>query len=243
MYMTDWPAFDCSKREQNGADVLAHLPVEVARELTALQSPILYPAGSVIFAENAANKGVYLILEGEVKLSVNSPDGRRLSLQVMRRGELIGLSSTLTGCPHDFTAEALFTTRLAHIGRKDFLNFVSRHPHLHQRLMIELCRQYSLVCDQVRTLGLAASAPERLARLLLDWSEKGHRTELGTTIHFAMTHEEIGEFIGASRETVTRTLATFKGQGVVSLRGSTLTILDRVALTRFLGNLRTASAA
>lgn len=243
MFSINQPKLDGRNRGQHGADVLANLPAEVRRELCSLESPILYPAGAVIFAENAENKGVYRVLEGEVKISVNSPDGRRLSLHIARRGELIGLSAALTGCPHDFTAEALFTTRLAHIGRKDFLNFVTRHPHMHQRLLMELCRQYGIACDQLRTLGLAASAPERLARLLLDWSEHGHKTELGTTIHFAMTHEEIGEFIGASRETVTRTLATFKGQGVVSLRGSTLTILDKVALTGFLGNLRTVSAA
>jgi CRP/FNR family transcriptional regulator, cyclic AMP receptor protein len=243
MFVSDRPAIDCGKRAHLGAEVLANLPFEAARELSALQNPILFPAGAAIFTEKMGNKGVYLIQEGEVKLSVNSPDGRRLSLRVLRRGELIGLSSTLTGCPYDFTTEALFTSRMGHIGRKDFLNFLSRHPETHSRIMIELCRQYSLACDQLRTLGLAASAPERLARLLLDWGEHGHKTELGTTVHFAMTHEEIGEFIGASRETVTRTLATFKGLGIVTFHGATLTIMDKVGLSAHLGNLRASEVA
>jgi CRP/FNR family transcriptional regulator, cyclic AMP receptor protein len=72
---------------------------------------------------------------------------------------------------------------------------------------------------------------ERLARLLLGWSdEPGPNRELGSHCRMSMTHEEIGEFIGTSRETVTRTLSIFKSRHLVAQHGSTLTIPSRSAL-------------
>jgi len=99
----------------------------------------------------------------------------------------------------------------------------------------ELSREYTTACEQLRTVGLSNSAPEKLARLLLEWSERGQTTESGTKFRFSLTHEEIGEFIGASRETVTRTLSIFKSRQLVAFHGSTLTIPNKVALE----NLRT----
>ena len=78
---------------------------------------------------------------------------------------------------------------------------------------------------------LSTSVPERLARLLLVWSdEPGQKQERSAHCRVAMTHEEIGEFIGASRETVTRTLSIFKNRRLVAQHGCTLTIPSRVAL-------------
>ena len=61
--------------------------------------------------------------------------------------------------------------------------------------------------------------PEKLARLLLEWSQNGKTTEAGTHFRFPLTHCEIGEFIGASRETVTRTLSVFKSRHLVDFHG------------------------
>jgi CRP/FNR family transcriptional regulator len=67
----------------------------------------------------------------------------------------------------------------------------------------------------------------------LDWSQNGQSTENGTRFRFCLTHEEIGECIGASRETVTRTLSTFKLRRLVAFNGSTLTIPNRRALESY----------
>ena len=98
----------------------------------------------------------------------------------------------------------------------------------------EISRSFNLACDQLRMVGLSASAPERLARLLLVWSdESGHKSELASRCRLSLTHEEIGEFIGASRETVTRTLSIFKNRHLVAQHGCTITIPSRVALESY----------
>ena len=82
-------------------------------------------------------------------------------------------------------------------------------------------------------VGLSASVPERLARLLLVWSEPSQKPATGSRCRLSLTHEEIGEFIGTSRETVTRTLTTFKQRQLVACHGATLTIPNRMALATF----------
>jgi CRP/FNR family transcriptional regulator len=85
-------------------------------------------------------------------------------------------------------------------------------------------------------VGVSASAPERVARLLLDWAFDGKQTKSGMQIKVPLTHEEIAEFVGTTRETVTRTLSEFKTKHLVVLQGSTLTISDRAAL-EFVGGM------
>jgi CRP/FNR family transcriptional regulator len=170
-----------------------------------------------------------------VKLSINSSDGRRLSLRIARKGDILGLASALSGSLYETTAETVYPARLVPIGRREFLGFMMRHAEAYQVFSEELTREFTMACEQLRTVGLSASAPEKLARLLLDWSENGQTFESGTKFRFSMTHEEIGEFIGASRETVTRTLSVFKHERLVAFNGSILTIPSKAALASYAG--------
>lgn len=204
------------------------------QDFQSLQFPSSYAANVVIFSERDSAQGVYVVLEGEIKLSLNSSDGRRLSLAIARKGEILGMASTLAGSPYDVTAETLYPAKVAHIGRREFLHFLTRHPEAYQVVIEELSRSVTKACDQLRTVGLSATAPEKLARLLLDWSDGGQATECGgRRFRFSMTHEEIGEFIGASRETVTRTLSSFKHRHLVDFKGSMMTIPNRNALANY----------
>jgi CRP/FNR family transcriptional regulator len=90
-------------------------------------------------------------------------------------------------------------------------------------------------------VGLSTSVPERLARLLLGWSDEAPqqktaetpKQETGARCRVSLTHEQIGEFIGASRETVTRTLSIFKNRQLVAQHGCTITIPSRMALQNY----------
>lgn len=211
------------------------LTPEALKDLSAMATSVNYPAGKVIFSERDTNSNIYIVLEGEIKLSMNSSDGRRLILRIARKGEILGLSSTLSGKASEITAETLYPAKLAPITRREFSNFLMRHPEVYQTVTEELSREYTLACEQLRTVGLSNSAPEKLARLLLEWSQNGKTTEAGTHFRFPLTHGEIGEFIGASRETVTRTLSIFKSRHLVDFHGSMLTIPNRSALESYAG--------
>lgn len=209
------------------------LTPDALKDLASIAHPSSYPANVILFSEMEMPQRVFVVLEGEVKISINSSDGKRLILSIAKKGEIVGIDSALSGNPYGVTAETLYPSKLAPIGRRDFLNFLLGHPEAYQILTRELSRQYAMACEQLRTVGLSASAPEKLARLLLEWSENGHATESGVRFRFSLTHGEIGEFIGASRETVTRTLSAFKSRKLVMFHGSSLTIPNKVALESY----------
>lgn len=224
----------CGTQLSRMSDFFNRLSPPASQDLSAMQFPQSYGPNVVLFSEKDAVEGIWIVIDGEVRVSINSSEGRRLSLSIARKGEILGLGSALSGNPYDVTAETLYPARLAHIGRREFLGFLVRHPEAYQAVIEELSRYVTQACEQLRTVGLSATAPEKLARLLLDWSENGQTTELGEArFRFSLTHEEIGEFIGASRETVTRTLSNFKTRRLVAFQGSMMTIPSRTALANY----------
>jgi CRP/FNR family transcriptional regulator len=198
-----------------------------------MERPTSHAANVVLFAEGEPVRSVFIIIEGEVRLSINSSEGKRLSLRIAREGDIIGLSSALSGTPYDMTAETLYPAKIASIERREFLKFLSRNPDAYQSVTEELGRQMSTACSQLRTLGLSSSAPEKLARLLLEWGGRGQTKESGCRMRFSLTHEEIGDFIGTSRETVSRTLSNFKSRRLVAFQGCMMTIPSRAALADY----------
>lgn len=196
------------------------------------------PAGQILFSEGQSAPKVFIILTGEVKLSMTSSDGRTLALQIARAGEVIGLVSVLSGRPAEWTAETRRPTKIATIDRSKFLGFLALHPELYEILAVELSRGLTIACGKLRSVGLHSSAAEKLAHLLLDWSEKGQKTGGGTRFLFPLTHREIGELIGTTRETVTRIMGAFKHRRVLACHGAALTIPNRIALERYARRLQ-----
>ncbi|KAA6464870.1 Crp/Fnr family transcriptional regulator [Acidobacteria bacterium AB60] len=220
-------------RNPRTSEFFKRLSPALMEDWNAMEFPHSYGPNVVLFAEKESSRGIFVVLEGEVRLSINSNDGKRLSLRIARKGDILGLSSALTGNNYEMTAETLYPAKIGHVGRAEFLNFLARHPQVYPNVTEELSRQMMMACDQLRTVGLSQSAPEKLARLLLEWSETDQSNETGGRVRFSLTHEEIGEFIGASRETVTRTLSNFKHRQLVSFRGSMLEIPSRTALASY----------
>ncbi len=218
---------DAGNKVYRKSEFFSSLSAPAVADLESLLVPVSQPANKVLFSETQPADGVRVVIEGEVKLSINSTDGRRLSLRIAKAGEVLGLSSTLSGNPYEMTADTLYPAKIAHIARQDFLHFLARHPEAYASVTREVSRSYNLACEQLRLVGLSTSVPERLASLLLRWSESGTRCRV------ALTHEEIGEFIGASRETVTRTLSVFKNRHLVAQHGCTIEIPCRDALENY----------
>jgi CRP/FNR family transcriptional regulator len=217
-------------RSLRTAGFLQKLSPAAFADLTSLRPATCYDAGDLLFSEKQNSTGVFLVREGMVRLSMNSSGGKRLSLRVARAGEALGLGSALFSSKCETTAETLSPAKIIHISGAEFIEFLGRQPEVYRLVTEEISLQYAMACDQLRTVGLSSSAPEKLARLLLDLSENGQPTENGTSFRFILTHEQIGEFIGASRETVTRTLGSFKLRRLVDFNGSMLTIHNLRAL-------------
>jgi len=224
------PSRDCPSCKLLTNDFFCQLSAPALKDFNVVRSPATYPAGALLFLEKQDSRGVFVLCAGQVKLSISSSAGKTLILRIAKPGEILGLMATISGTPYEATAETLHPCQVAFIRRDDFLHFISKHPEVYKGTVRQLSTLYSDACAQLRTVGLSSSAPEKLARLLLDWSADANDTNEGAPVKLPLTHEEIAEFIGTTRETVTRTLSEFKSRQLVALRGSTLTISNRPAL-------------
>ncbi len=226
--------FDMSDSCENSylkkSEFFCGLSPQALKDFDAIKSSSVYPEGAVLFLEKQEARGVFVLCEGEVKLTISSSEGKTLILRIAKAGEVLGLMATFSGEPYELTAETLRPCRVAFIRRDEFLRFVERQPQVTHGILKQLTANYHSACDQLKTVGLSSSAPEKLARLLLGWSAGGEETKSGTRITMPLTHQEIAEFIGSSRETVTRTLSDFRSRHLVTMKGSTLMIADRPAL-------------
>jgi len=209
------------------------LPPQALADFESMSIRQTYEPREVLFEEKQNPSRVYVLLEGQVKLSMNSIDGRRLILRIAGPGELPGLTSVLSGKEYEMTAEALHPCKIASVRRQDFLEFLMRYPAAYASVARDLSMDYTRACEQLRTVGLAPSAPVKLARLLLELCAAADETKHGNQFKLTLTHGEIGECIGASRETVTRTLSEFKNRHLLDFRGSTLLIHNQMALASY----------
>ena len=201
-------------------------------DLERCTSRFSVPPGSTLFSEGESPKNVFILVNGRAKLSVNLSDGKRFILRIAEPGEVLGLAFALTGNPYEVMAETLYLCHIALIKREEFLEFLQRHPPALMSAARSLGNYYAQTSARFRTIGGTPSVATKLARLLLEFSASGERTDHGTRLRLTLTHSEIGECIGMCRESVSRALCDFQRRKFIDLRGSTLTITDRSSLER-----------
>lgn len=206
------------------------LTADALKDFESILQLKTYEGASEIFAESQSPKSAYLVVEGSVKISINSSDGRRLILRVASPGDVFGLSALVLNLPYDTTAETMHFCKIASIPKEEFLDFLVRHPESSQAAMRELSAEHVELCETLRILNLSSSVARKIARLLVNWSAAGDRVGDSARIKVFLTHEEIGEFVGASRESVSRTFAEFRQKRIIQLNGTTLTIPNMLAL-------------
>ena len=215
----------CPHREDR---LFCNLPPPAAQKLAAITSAATYPKGATLFVEGQSPRGVFVLCSGKVKLSTSSADGRSLILRISEPGEVLGLPATVTGKPYELTADVIEPTQANFISRADFLLFLREHGEAALRVAQQLGETYHSAIAEMRTIGLSHSAAEKLARFLLNLS--ANHDEAKGELKLTLTHEEIAQMIGASRETVTRLFADFKKKQLLQVKGSTVIIKNKAGL-------------
>jgi CRP/FNR family cyclic AMP-dependent transcriptional regulator len=217
------------------AGFFCDLPKNSLEALEKIKYASAYPQGAVLFVEGQAPRGVYIICNGRVKLSTTSRDGKTLILRIAQAGEVLGLHATVSGKAYELTGETLQPCQLDFIRRDDFMKFLQNHADACLNAAQHLSENCQSAYEMIRSLGLSHSVSEKLARLLLEWANDGDNTKDGIRIKVSLTHEEIAQLIGTSRETVTRVLGEFREKQFAQLRGSTLLIRNRAGLEKLVG--------
>jgi CRP/FNR family transcriptional regulator len=223
----------CPHREDR---LFCNLSGPALQTLARITSPASYPKGATLYVEGQAPRGVFVLCSGRVKLSTTSADGRTLIMRIGESGDVLGMPATVTGKPYELTADVLEPTQANFIHRQDFLSFLRDHGEAALRVAQQLGEIYHSAVSEMRNIGLSHSVVEKLARFILDLSPLQDEGKGDVRVTLTLTHEEIAQMIGASRETVTRLFTNFKKKQLLQVKGSTLIIKNKAALQSLLGS-------
>ena len=213
------------------AGVLRHAPVRMMDMLERLAVSLVLEEGATLFRQGDEGDALYAVETGTLEISVQSAEGRKLALDVVLPGNLIGEIALFDPGVRTATVTARETCRLLTINRADLTEAILAEPDLGLDITAMAARRMRLLTEQLHQQAFLR-LPERLARKILHLTSQ----QPDAPNELSISHEELAEFSGASREAVSKTLSQWKQSGVIEVMRQRIVILDRDEL-RILGGV------
>jgi CRP/FNR family cyclic AMP-dependent transcriptional regulator len=149
---------DCVERSDG---VFCDLEPDALEAFDGIKSTQTCAKGTVLFREGQPARGVFLLCQGRVRLSICSESGRRMTVRVAGPGEALGLSAAVAGGCYGVTAEALDGVLVAAVRRKDLLQFLHDHRDVCLQVVNLLSEDLHVAYDRVRAVGLGRARRPR----------------------------------------------------------------------------------
>lgn len=201
------------------------LTEEQFRALAQVANERRFARGELIILAEEEGDALFVIQQGQVKVSIFHEDGREYILSLLSPGEVFGELSLLDGRPRSANVVAIEDTTLIALRRADFLRLLASSPQIAVALLEELAARLRRSDYQVEGLALFNVA-SRLSKTLLRLAlERGVETGSGLLIKERPTHQQLANMTGTTRETVSRVLKQLERQGYIACRGRELLIL------------------
>ena len=220
---------DCTECTLRKPGFFCGFSKETLHALNLVSHKSVLPARAVLFVEGQAARGLFIICSGKVNLSTTSREGKILILKTAEAGEVLGLSAAISNVGYEATAETATPCQLNFVDRKQILDLLENHKEVGVHVAHCLSRDFQAAYRDIHDLVMTRSSAGKLARLLLSHSADDDESA-ERRVHSTMTHEEMAQRIGSSRETVTRLLSDLKKKQLIRSEGSLLVIRDRCGL-------------
>jgi len=207
-------------------DFLAKLSAEHRAELKSLARPYSFAKNEAVFGAGSPGSDVYILLEGRVKIYQISDVGRKVILWFCFPGELFGLAETTHVRPREVFAEACTATRVLAVDEKEFKNFLAAHSDA-AMLAIDLLATRLRVAGEMLLNVSSDDVMTRLIKLITRLNAVyGRKIDRESILDIHLTHQDMADMIGASRQTVTTTLGELRRKGVLRIEDHRLHISD-----------------
>jgi CRP/FNR family transcriptional regulator, cyclic AMP receptor protein len=214
------------------ADLLRDVPLFAGLDpddlgrLSLLLSEKHYPRDSVIVSATDPGDALYIVAEGEVKVSLWSDNGREIILSTLGPGSFFGEMSLIDGEPRSANVACLTDALLLRLGRREFLQALRSYSSIAVNVMTEVCVRLRRADESIGNLALL-DVYGRVARYLLEMCEaEGEEATEGYLLKKVPTQQHIASRIGTSRETVSRALSEFQRRGFIEARGKGLLVRE-----------------
>ncbi len=203
----------------------------VAR-LQASNVGVSFSRGAILFEAGDEPTGVYVVLEGRTKLSVNSAQGKTLVLGFFGPGTILGLAAAILGRAHATTAETLKPTKVLFVSRQELAREMQADVRAARQAAMLVSEACYFILAKMSDVDLSQSAEQKLARCLLGLLAPNTESGGEAPPRLGLSQETIAQMVGLSRETVTRLLARFRRGRILDWKRSGLVIRDRSALEK-----------
>jgi CRP/FNR family transcriptional regulator, cyclic AMP receptor protein len=191
-----------------------------------------YAKDEVVFYADESGDIFCLIREGQVKVTMISPEGKEIILKLLGPGDFFGEMALLDDEPRSATVVATEPLELVTIWRNDFLQILAENFTLTKKLLAELSRRLRSASSRIESLA-TMDVYGRLARFFLDLArDQGKQLDNGYIAVTRPTHQAMANMIGTSRETVSRLIHDLMRQNLLISEGKTI-YLKKTAIAQF----------
>ena len=182
--------------------------------------------GNYIFLEDSEGEQCFFVLEGSVKVTRLSKDGREVILAMLNEGDFFGEMSLLDGESRSANVIALEKTKVLTLDRNDFIAVVNDYPQIAVQLLKELARRLRKSDRQIASLSLS-DAEKRIALCIIRFADEQGVIQNGkVSIPKTPIQQDIANMAGTSRETVSRALGLLEKEDLIERNGRELIILN-----------------
>jgi CRP-like cAMP-binding protein len=188
-----------------------------------------FAAGEAIFLKGDPGGNMMALLTGNVRISVASADGRALQLAILLPGEVFGEIALLDGKERTADATAITACSLAILDRREILSFLQRYPAAWSYIVSVLCNRLRQTDERLAEVALL-QIPVRLAKVLLRILESDPIRPGQRTYQIKLSQRELGNIVGAARESVNKCLRSWQNEGIIMVEGGLMTIVDPKSL-------------
>ena len=189
-----------------------------------------YAAAETIFLMGSPGESMLAVMDGSIRISVLAPNGKEVVLAILKPGEICGEIELIDGKERTADARAATDCSVVVLERRDVLAFFAQHPEAWAGLADVLCERLRAADQQMAEFALS-SVSVRLARALLRLATPDKDAASGAgSAHVDLTQRELGNFIGATRESVNKHLRSWEHKGYIRLGGRLIVITDRAAV-------------
>jgi CRP/FNR family transcriptional regulator, cyclic AMP receptor protein len=214
-------------------DVLEPLGEEELRDLARRCPGLRLEAGQDFYRPEVHDSGLFLILEGRVRMYATTPSGKETTLELLGSGTVLWARRFEALQAHTVGVQAAEPSVVAFMDRDALDRFVLRHPEVGLRMMDLLAERLGSTSERMAELAnkeVTSRLASQILRLLE--GEGVVDPEGGQRLPSAYTHEELGTMIGAGRVAVTRAFGALQGEGALDMRSRRIRVRDREALQR-----------
>ncbi|MCC6158625.1 MAG: Crp/Fnr family transcriptional regulator [Deltaproteobacteria bacterium] len=199
-------------------------------ELDRVAQSLFIKKRQVAYRPGDLSDSIYVLKSGRVKICKITEDGREIILNMLKPGDIFGEMAFLEDGPRDSFAEALDDTNVVLFKKADLLQLIKRRPAITYRLA-KVVGERRREAEKAMENFLYKGVRERLANLLLRLGEDyGIKDSRGKLLRIKITHQDLANLIGSSRETVSLTLGDFRREGYIDINERKIIIKDERGL-------------